>query len=134
MSFWDVVWFILITYALVALLMVMFSIITDMFRDKEMSGFVKAVWIFALVFLPVVTALVYLIVRGNTATNVKRPERKASNKKTLAATSPIPTSATKSLVPVGGTATRRATSGPAISRTEVVREATSGQKPAPSVI
>lgn len=64
MSFWDVVWFILITYALVALLMVMFSIITDMFRDKEMSGFVKAVWIFALVFLPVVTALVYLIVRG----------------------------------------------------------------------
>jgi hypothetical protein len=64
MSFWDVVWFILITYALVALLMVMFSIISDLFRDKEMSGFVKAVWIFALVFLPIVTSLVYLIVRG----------------------------------------------------------------------
>jgi hypothetical protein len=64
MSFWDVVWFILITYALVALLMVMFSIISDLFRDKEMSGFVKAVWIFALVFVPIVTSLVYLVVRG----------------------------------------------------------------------
>ncbi|HEU4511665.1 MAG TPA: SHOCT domain-containing protein [Nocardioidaceae bacterium] len=64
MSFWDVVWFILITYALVALLMVMFAIISDLFRDKETSGFVKAVWIFALVFLPIVTSLVYLIVRG----------------------------------------------------------------------
>lgn len=64
MSFWDVVWFILITYALVALLMVMFSIITDLFRDKETSGFVKAVWIFALIFVPIVTSLVYLVVRG----------------------------------------------------------------------
>jgi hypothetical protein len=64
MSFWDVVWFILITYALIALLMVMFSIITDLFRDKETSGFVKAVWIFALIFVPIVTSLVYLIARG----------------------------------------------------------------------
>ena len=38
MSFWDIVWFIVISFAFVAYLMVMFSIITDLFRDKETSG------------------------------------------------------------------------------------------------
>lgn len=64
MSFWDVMWFIFITYALIALLMVMFSIISDLFRDKELSGWAKGAWIVALVFVPVVGTLVYLIARG----------------------------------------------------------------------
>ena len=38
MSFMDIVWFILISFAFVAYLMVMFSIIGDIFRDKETSG------------------------------------------------------------------------------------------------
>src|ERR1700709_252304 len=65
MSFWDVVWFIFISFAFVAYLMVMFSIISDLFRDREASGIAKAVWIVALIFLPLVTSLVYLITRGN---------------------------------------------------------------------
>lgn len=64
MSFWDIVWFIFITFAFVAYLMVMFAIITDLFRDREESGVMKAVWIVALIFLPLITSLVYLIVRG----------------------------------------------------------------------
>ena len=64
MSFWDVVWFIFISFAFVAYLMVMFSILTDLFRDPDTSGWVKAVWILCLIFLPFATALVYLIVRG----------------------------------------------------------------------
>jgi len=65
MSFWDVVWFIFISFAFVAYLMVMFSIITDLFRDRETSGWAKAVWIVLLIFFPLITALVYLIVRGS---------------------------------------------------------------------
>ncbi len=65
MSFWDVVWFILITYVFIAVLMMLFSIFSDLFRDKELSGWVKAMWIIALVFLPIITALVYLVVRGS---------------------------------------------------------------------
>lgn len=65
MSFWDVVWFIIISFAFVAYLMVMFSIIIDLFRDRETSGVAKAVWIVALIFLPLLTALVYLITRGS---------------------------------------------------------------------
>ena len=64
MSFWDIVWFILISFAFVAYLMVMFAIITDLFRDPEASGIVKAVWIIALIFAPFVTAVVYLIARA----------------------------------------------------------------------
>ena len=65
MSFWDIVWFIFITFAFVAYLMILFSILGDLFRDKETSGVVKALWIIALVVLPFLTALVYLIVRGH---------------------------------------------------------------------
>ena len=65
MSFWDIVWFILISFAFVAYLMVMFSIITDLFRDPKASGIAKAIWFLALVFLPFITSVVYLIVKGN---------------------------------------------------------------------
>src|SRR5918998_2012394 len=65
MSFWDVVWFIVITFAFAAYLMVMFSIITDLFRDPDASGIAKAAWSVALIFVPFLTAIVYMIARGN---------------------------------------------------------------------
>lgn len=64
MSFWDIVWFILISFAFVAYLMVMFSIISDLFRDSRTSGVQKALWIVGLIFLPFLTALAYLIIKG----------------------------------------------------------------------
>jgi hypothetical protein len=63
-DFWDIVWFIFITFAFMAYLMVMFSIIGDLFRDPDASGFEKAAWIIALIFVPFLTALIYLIARG----------------------------------------------------------------------
>jgi len=39
-------------------------ILTDLFRDHELSGWWKAVWVIFLVFVPFLTALIYLIVRG----------------------------------------------------------------------
>jgi hypothetical protein len=64
MSFWDIVWFIIISYALVAYLVALFHIIGDIFRDDELSGWLKATWVVALCFLPFLTAIVYLIARG----------------------------------------------------------------------
>ncbi|GAA4481435.1 SHOCT domain-containing protein [Rhodococcus olei] len=63
-SFWDVLWIILITFAFVAYLMLLFSIIGDLFRDHKLSGWWKAVWVFFLIFVPFLTALIYLIARG----------------------------------------------------------------------
>ena len=64
MSFWDIMWFILISFAFVAYLMVMLSIITDLVRDRDTSGFAKAAWSIALIFLPFLASVVYLIARG----------------------------------------------------------------------
>jgi hypothetical protein len=44
---------------------ILITILTDLFRDHEQSGWAKAAWVLFLVFIPFVTALVYLIVRGS---------------------------------------------------------------------
>ncbi|WP_305093609.1 SHOCT domain-containing protein [Prescottella sp. R16] len=64
-SFWDFFWVILVSFAFVAYLMLLFSIITDLFRDHKTSGWVKAIWVVFLIILPFLTALVYLIARGD---------------------------------------------------------------------
>ncbi|MGW2663747.1 SHOCT domain-containing protein [Nocardia tengchongensis] len=64
MPVWDVFWLILTTFAFVAYLMLLFTIISDLFRDRETSGWIKAVWVLGLFILPFITALIYLIVRG----------------------------------------------------------------------
>jgi hypothetical protein len=64
MSFWDIIWFIVVFFAFCTYLMVLFSIVVDLFRDPELSGWTKAVWVACLVLFSFITALVYLIVRG----------------------------------------------------------------------
>ena len=73
MTFWEVVWFIVITFAFVAYLVVLFAIIGDLFRDHQLSGWWKALWILGLIFVPFLTAFVYVIARGQGMT-----ERQAS--------------------------------------------------------
>lgn len=63
-SFWDFLWLSLSIFLFMAYLMVLFHVLTDLFRDRELSGFVKAIWVFFLIFLPALTALIYLIARG----------------------------------------------------------------------
>ena len=63
-SFWDFLWVIIVTFGFVAYLILLFSIITDLFRDHKTSGWVKAIWIVFLFFVPLLTALVYLITRS----------------------------------------------------------------------
>ncbi|MFD3748064.1 SHOCT domain-containing protein [Nocardia sp. NPDC058633] len=65
MSVWDVLWVIIVSFAFVAYLMLMFMIITDLFRDRTTSGWVKALWVLCLILFPLITGLVYLIFRGS---------------------------------------------------------------------
>jgi len=64
MSFWDIVWFIIVSYAFIAYLMMLFSMLGDLFRDRELNGGMKAVWLLFFLFVPFLSALIYLIVRG----------------------------------------------------------------------
>lgn len=41
------------------------SIVVDLFRDHELGGWGKAAWLFFLVIVPFLSALIYLIARGN---------------------------------------------------------------------
>lgn len=63
-NFWSVIWLFFWSFAFVAYLFALFAIISDLFRDHKLNGWWKAVWIIFLIFVPFLTALVYLIARG----------------------------------------------------------------------
>lgn len=63
-DFWNIIWLFFWAYVFFAYLIALVSIITDIFRDHTLNGWWKALWIIFLVWLPFITALVYLIVRG----------------------------------------------------------------------
>jgi putative oligomerization/nucleic acid binding protein/phospholipase D-like protein len=48
----------------VAWIWILITILSDLFRDHELSGGKKAVWVLFLVLIPFLTSLIYLIVRG----------------------------------------------------------------------
>lgn len=63
-NFWDVLWTIFWAFAFVAYLFALFAVISDLFRDRKLNGWWKALWIIFLIFVPFLTVLVYLIGRG----------------------------------------------------------------------
>ena len=48
-----------------AWLMILFVVISDLFRDHEVSGWGKAAWTIFLIFVPFLATLIYLIARGD---------------------------------------------------------------------
>lgn len=64
LSLADLIWSLLVAFVMVSYLIALFSVIVDLFRDRELSGVMKAVWLFLLLVLPLLTVLVYLVVRG----------------------------------------------------------------------
>lgn len=55
---------ILLAFLFMAYLILVFVIVGDLMRDHELSGWWKAVWIIALILIPWLTGLLYIIVRG----------------------------------------------------------------------
>ncbi len=63
-NFWTVSLLIFETFVFVAYLIVLFHIISDLFRSHEIGGPGKALWIAGLIFVPILTALFYLLLHG----------------------------------------------------------------------
>ena len=63
-NFWNIFWWFFYVYAVIAFLYALFAIIGDIFRDHHLNGWLKAVWIVFLAFVPFLSVLVYLIARG----------------------------------------------------------------------
>jgi Short C-terminal domain len=65
MNFLETFWSIIIFFLFLSYLILLFQIVGDIFRDASLSGGYKALWIFFLLVTPIVTALIYIIARGN---------------------------------------------------------------------
>jgi hypothetical protein len=65
MSSWDVLRFICLAYLLAAFLGVIYWIAGDVLRKEGTSAVAKALWLGALVFLPLLTIVVYLVQNGS---------------------------------------------------------------------
>ena len=63
-NFWDLIQLLLSTFVLIVYLLILFQIIGDLFRDSELGGGFKALWIIGLVLIPGLTAIIYIIARG----------------------------------------------------------------------
>ena len=63
-NFWDVILLMLSLVVMVAYLLILFQIVLDLFRDAELGGVSKVLWMIGLFVLPVFTAIVYIIARG----------------------------------------------------------------------
>ena len=64
MDLWDVMVSIFWFFILFAWIWLLVSILTDVFRDESLSGWGKAGWVFLLIVVPWLGALIYLIARG----------------------------------------------------------------------
>lgn len=63
-SFGEILLVALEIFFFVVWIWILITILSDLFRDHEISGWGKAAWVLFLVFIPFLTALIYLIVRG----------------------------------------------------------------------
>ena len=61
-TFLNVFWDILIIFAWVIFIWIAVTVLIDVFRRRDISGWVKALWVIFVVILPWIGVLVYLIV------------------------------------------------------------------------
>lgn len=63
-SIWNAIWVVVVAFVLINVLMMLFAVVIDLFRDKELSALAKVAWILVLLLLPLIGLLVYVIARG----------------------------------------------------------------------
>lgn len=64
-GFFDIIWSIFWLFLMVAWFWVMISVVSDIFRSKDLNGLSKAIWIGAVMLLPWLGVLAYLVLRGD---------------------------------------------------------------------
>ncbi|EST38350.1 hypothetical protein N566_07835 [Streptomycetaceae bacterium MP113-05] len=68
-AFWTVMWI----FLWVMWLILLFRVITDLFRDHALGGWAKAGWLVFLIVVPFIGVVVYVVARG---TDMARRERR----------------------------------------------------------
>ena len=62
--FLNIFWTMILFFFWVAWIWVLVGIISDLFRRHDTSGWIKALWVIVLIFLPFLGVLAYMIVNG----------------------------------------------------------------------
>jgi len=76
LTFWDVMWSMVVLFFWFMAIWIFITVFADIFRRDDLSGGAKAVWIFALIILPFLGALIYLVMRPKvTAQDVQMAAR-----------------------------------------------------------
>jgi hypothetical protein len=63
--FLDVLWSMLVFFVWIAWFLLLFHVIGDLFRRRDVSGAKKTVWILFLIFIPFLGVFVYLIANSD---------------------------------------------------------------------
>ena len=69
MPLFDVLWSIFIFFLLIAWIWVLIGVITDVFRSDDLNGLAKGLWVLAIIIVPWLGVLAYLIIRGQGMTD-----------------------------------------------------------------
>ena len=77
LSLGEFLWSLLVIFFMVVYFMMLFQVIVDVFRRKDASGGKKALWLIALLILPLVGLLAYMFTNGDnmTSRNVQEMQR-----------------------------------------------------------
>ncbi len=65
LSFGEFIWSLVIIFFIACFLFLLITILGDLFNSEDLSGGAKAVWVIALVILPLIGSLIYLVARGS---------------------------------------------------------------------
>ena len=60
----ELLWWTIELFFLFMFIWIFIVLLTDIFRDHELSGWGKAGWILLLIIFPLIGSLIYIIVRG----------------------------------------------------------------------
>jgi hypothetical protein len=63
--FMDILWTMIIFFAWVCWIMLLFRVFADLFRRRDTSGWGKAAWVVLMIVLPFLGVLIYLIANGH---------------------------------------------------------------------
>ena len=66
-TFWDIIWAMIAFFFWVTVIWMFVAIFGDIWRRNDLSGAMKAVWVLALIILPFLGALIYMVARPKTA-------------------------------------------------------------------
>ena len=74
----EIFWTILVFFAFVVWLMILFTVLSDIFRRHDTTGAVKVAWIVAIILLPYLGTFIYLITQHNGITERAQRQQKAA--------------------------------------------------------